>query len=167
MLPCCRSISCWCVLSGTASYAGIQLLNSRFHVQLLPAKLLVETLLFFANFAIQRDFIFGKSAEASSRAGRWIDRSPVLGSAGGAGGSRHRAGGDSRVWFRPRTDVGECGLDTDRPVSPDSLHLDFLDASMVIVLIVPAAFAAIVALLVAVATAMRSDRWRCWRWQPF
>src|ERR1035438_9059225 len=48
-------------LSGAASYAGIQLLNSRFHIQLLPAKLLVETLLFFANFAIQRDFIFGKS----------------------------------------------------------------------------------------------------------
>jgi putative flippase GtrA len=49
-------------LSGSASYAGIQLLNSRFHIQPLPAKLLVETLLFFANFAIQRDFIFGKSA---------------------------------------------------------------------------------------------------------
>ena len=48
-------------LSGTASYAGIQLLNTRFHIQLLPAKLFVETLLFFANFAIQRDFIFGKS----------------------------------------------------------------------------------------------------------
>ena len=46
-------------LSGSASYAGIQLLYSRFHVQPLPAKLFVETLLFFANFAIQRDFIFG------------------------------------------------------------------------------------------------------------
>jgi hypothetical protein len=73
-------------LSGAASYAGIQLLNSRFHIQPLPAKLLVETLLFFANFAIQRDFIFGKSAEdpgealsgpASARRKAkpaWIDR---------------------------------------------------------------------------------------------
>lgn len=50
-------------LSGSASYAGIQLLNSRFHIQPLPAKLFVETLLFFANFAIQRDFIFGKKPE--------------------------------------------------------------------------------------------------------
>lgn len=52
-------------LSGGASYAGIQLLNSRFHIQPLPAKLFVETLLFFANFAIQRDFIFGKSQNKS------------------------------------------------------------------------------------------------------
>jgi len=48
-------------LSGSASYLGIQFLNSRFHIQALAAKLFVETLLFFANFAIQRDFIFGKS----------------------------------------------------------------------------------------------------------
>ena len=48
--------------SGLASYAGIQLLNVRFHIYPLAAKLLVETLLFFANFAIQRDFIFGRSA---------------------------------------------------------------------------------------------------------
>jgi glycosyltransferase involved in cell wall biosynthesis len=61
-------------VSGAASYAGIQLLNSRFHVQLLAAKLLVETLLFFANFAIQRDFIFGRSPKFSRR--RWIDRVP-------------------------------------------------------------------------------------------
>jgi glycosyltransferase involved in cell wall biosynthesis len=60
-------------LSGVTSYAGIQLLNSRFHIQLLPAKLFVETLLFFANFAIQRDFIFGKSAEGSGPP-RWIDK---------------------------------------------------------------------------------------------
>jgi len=64
-------------LSGAVSYAGIQLLNSRFHVQLLPAKLLVESLLFFANFAIQRDFIFGKSPAAVGRwraRPAWIDR---------------------------------------------------------------------------------------------
>ena len=50
--------------SGLASYAGIQLLNSRFQIYPLTAKLLVETVLFFANFAIQRDFIFGKSTAA-------------------------------------------------------------------------------------------------------
>ena len=66
-------------LSGTASYAGIQLLNTRFHIQALPAKLFVETLLFFANFAIQRDFIFGKSPADGGKglAGPgWIDRLP-------------------------------------------------------------------------------------------
>ena len=55
-------------VSGAASYAGIQMLSSRFHLQLLPAKLLVETLLFFANFAIQRDFIFGRSPKCTRRA---------------------------------------------------------------------------------------------------
>jgi hypothetical protein len=66
-------------LSGGASYAGIQLLNSRFRIQPLPAKLMVETLLFFANFAIQRDFIFGKSpGESGRRAAKaaWVDRVP-------------------------------------------------------------------------------------------
>ncbi len=65
--------------SGTASYAGIQFLNSRFHIQPLPAKLLVETLLFFANFAIQRDFIFGKSpAKSLPKPAKpaWIDTIP-------------------------------------------------------------------------------------------
>ena len=47
-------------VSGAASYAGIELLYSSSHMRPLAAKLLVETLLFFANFAIQRDFIFGK-----------------------------------------------------------------------------------------------------------
>ena len=66
-------------LSGTASYAGIQLLNSRFHIQPLWAKLSVETLLFFANFAIQRDFIFGRSqGESAPKLPKpaWIDRVP-------------------------------------------------------------------------------------------
>ena len=49
-------------LSGCASYAGIRLLNSSFAIGMVPAKVLVESLLFFANFAIQRDFIFGKNA---------------------------------------------------------------------------------------------------------
>ncbi len=53
-------------LSGTASYAGIQLLNSRFHIRRCLPNYWSKRLLFFANFAIQRDFIFGRSADASS-----------------------------------------------------------------------------------------------------
>jgi glycosyltransferase involved in cell wall biosynthesis len=44
--------------SGTASYAGITFLSSRFGVSAVSAKLLMETLLFFVNFAVQRLFIF-------------------------------------------------------------------------------------------------------------
>ena len=46
------------VASGTASYAGVQFLHERLGVSPIPAKLLVETLLFFVNFAVQRLFIF-------------------------------------------------------------------------------------------------------------
>ena len=46
------------VSSGTASYLGIQFLNTRLGVTAMPAKLFVETLLFFVNFAVQRMFIF-------------------------------------------------------------------------------------------------------------
>lgn len=45
-------------VSGALSYAAILLLTSRFHFGVMPAKLLVETILFFGNFALQRDFIF-------------------------------------------------------------------------------------------------------------
>lgn len=77
--------------SGLASYAGIQFLTSHFHVFPLPAKLIVESLLFFANFAIQRDFIFGKSSPVAGtpraeepllhRLPAWVPPA-VLGSAG-------------------------------------------------------------------------------------
>ena len=46
------------VTSGTASYLGIQLFMTRLAVSAMPAKLFVETLLFFVNFAVQRTFIF-------------------------------------------------------------------------------------------------------------
>ena len=46
------------VSSGTASYLGIQFLTTRLGVTAMPAKLFVETLLFFVNFAVQRMFIF-------------------------------------------------------------------------------------------------------------
>ena len=44
--------------SGTASYLGIQYLTTRLGVTAMSAKLFVETLLFFVNFAVQRMFIF-------------------------------------------------------------------------------------------------------------
>jgi glycosyltransferase involved in cell wall biosynthesis len=40
------------------SYAGIRLLSSYTPLGVVPSKLLTESLLFIANFAIQRDFIF-------------------------------------------------------------------------------------------------------------
>ena len=53
--------------SGTTSYLGIRLITARMHVSAMPAKLFVETLLFFVNFAIQRMFIF-KGHEAQDEA---------------------------------------------------------------------------------------------------
>jgi glycosyltransferase involved in cell wall biosynthesis len=46
------------VVSGSASYAGIRFLNENLGVNPVPAKLLVETALFFVNFAVQRVLIF-------------------------------------------------------------------------------------------------------------
>jgi glycosyltransferase involved in cell wall biosynthesis len=57
--------------SGTASYLGIRFLTGRFSVSAMPAKLFVETLLFFVNFLIQRRFIFREAqpgTDASFRA---------------------------------------------------------------------------------------------------
>jgi len=51
--------------SGTASYGGIRLLNSTLGMNPVIAKLLVETLLFFVNFAVQRLFIFKPEAAVS------------------------------------------------------------------------------------------------------
>ena len=44
--------------SGTASYGGIRLLSTTLGTNPVAAKLVVETLLFFVNFAVQRLFIF-------------------------------------------------------------------------------------------------------------
>ncbi|HTX34283.1 MAG TPA: glycosyltransferase [Bryobacteraceae bacterium] len=55
--------------SGTASYGGIMFLSTRFGVSAVSAKLLVETALFFLNFAVQRLFIFqSESGEEERRA---------------------------------------------------------------------------------------------------
>src|ERR1017187_9749966 len=44
--------------SGTAPYGGIRLLSAAFGIDPVSAKLVVETVLFFVNFAVQRLFIF-------------------------------------------------------------------------------------------------------------
>jgi len=40
------------------SFTGIKLLTGVFSLGLLKAKIMAETLLFFLNFAVQRDLIF-------------------------------------------------------------------------------------------------------------
>jgi putative flippase GtrA len=58
--------------SGSLSYGGILLLASRFHMPAIAAKIVAETILFFVNFTVQRDFVFtqrragGKSASLKS-----------------------------------------------------------------------------------------------------
>jgi putative flippase GtrA len=51
------------VLSGTLSYTLMMALRDRAHFALMPAKLTAETLLFFVNFLVQRDFIFASRAQ--------------------------------------------------------------------------------------------------------
>jgi putative flippase GtrA len=46
--------------SGLLSYSLIRLLTSAFGMNVMPAKLLAEGLIFIANFTIQRDFVFTK-----------------------------------------------------------------------------------------------------------
>jgi hypothetical protein len=56
------------VASGTCSYLGIQALSKQFGVPVVAAKLLVETVLFFVNFAVQRLFIFRPQEEQTPAA---------------------------------------------------------------------------------------------------
>jgi hypothetical protein len=57
------------VASGAASYGGIRLLAARAGMYPVAAKLLVESLLFFVNFAVQRLLIFKPRAEKRGGAG--------------------------------------------------------------------------------------------------
>jgi putative flippase GtrA len=52
------------------SYTGIRAITAISPIGVFPAKILAETLLFIANFAIQRDFIFTRrpGANGSDRA---------------------------------------------------------------------------------------------------
>jgi glycosyltransferase involved in cell wall biosynthesis len=45
-------------VNAVISYTAIRLISGQSPIGVIPAKLLVETLLFVANFAIQRDFVF-------------------------------------------------------------------------------------------------------------
>lgn len=54
------------------SYAGLRFISTQWPVGVVPAKLLAETLLFIANFAIKRDFVFTrKKAAGGSNATDW------------------------------------------------------------------------------------------------
>lgn len=55
------------LIFGLVSYGMITLLHTRFQWSVLPAKLLVESVLFIANFALQRDLVFTSTAENESR----------------------------------------------------------------------------------------------------
>ena len=58
------------VANGLLSYALIQLIHYRLGIRAITAKLCAEGLLFIANFAIQRDFVFTRR-EASPAATDW------------------------------------------------------------------------------------------------
>jgi putative flippase GtrA len=51
------------IFSGTISYLLIKALSTYSPVPVIAAKAIVESLVFLANFAIQRDFIFVKNTD--------------------------------------------------------------------------------------------------------
>jgi glycosyltransferase involved in cell wall biosynthesis len=55
------------IVSGTVSYILIRFLTTFLPMSVLAAKISAESLVFFANFAIQRDFIFAKHRETVKR----------------------------------------------------------------------------------------------------
>ena len=57
------------VASGAASYAGITLVLQTTHIPALWAKIGVESLLFFANFAVERDWVFTRSGDGEETPG--------------------------------------------------------------------------------------------------
>ena len=62
-------------VSGSVSYGGIRLITAKTGIGAVPAKLMVESVLFLANFAVQRLFIFkseanGAPSTAPARAAR-------------------------------------------------------------------------------------------------
>lgn len=59
------------VLSGLASYALLTVFARAFHLPVVWAKLLAEGLLFLANFAVQRDFVFVRSSMPRATATNW------------------------------------------------------------------------------------------------
>jgi glycosyltransferase involved in cell wall biosynthesis/SAM-dependent methyltransferase len=64
--------------SGLASYALIGLLRSALGIPVIAAKLIAESLLFAANFAVQRDFVFKRrDAGTATDWDRYYDSVPV------------------------------------------------------------------------------------------
>lgn len=55
-------------VSGAASYGLIRLLVYALHMEVLPAKLLAESILFLINFVIQRDWVFMKHQSPAAAA---------------------------------------------------------------------------------------------------
>jgi putative flippase GtrA len=55
------------IVSGTVSYLLIRFLTTFFSMSVLAAKISAESLVFLANFAIQRDFIFTRHRETGTR----------------------------------------------------------------------------------------------------
>ena len=63
------------LVSGTVSYLFIRLLSTYADLPVMPSKVAAETLIFLANFAIQRDFIFtGTGAEKTTDWDRYYSR---------------------------------------------------------------------------------------------
>ena len=56
--------------SGSVSYGGIRLISAKFGIDAVPAKLMVESLLFLVNFAVQRMFIFRPGVRSQATSGR-------------------------------------------------------------------------------------------------
>jgi glycosyltransferase involved in cell wall biosynthesis/2-polyprenyl-3-methyl-5-hydroxy-6-metoxy-1,4-benzoquinol methylase len=54
------------IANASLSYAGIEVLHYKFGAPVVPAKLVVETLLFLASFAVQRDFVFTRRPSPAS-----------------------------------------------------------------------------------------------------
>jgi dolichol-phosphate mannosyltransferase len=62
------------LVSGAASYAGIRALVAWLGIGAVPAKLIVETLLFFGNFVVLRSFIFRRGRRENGAAAPSVRR---------------------------------------------------------------------------------------------
>ena len=61
-------------VNGFVSYAMIEALTSMAGLKVLESKLLAESILFAANFAIQRDFVFTRRRKPEATRSRWHAR---------------------------------------------------------------------------------------------
>ncbi len=54
------------IILGTLAYSGILLFNKFFEINLLLSKIIIESILFFCSFFIQRNFVFSKNERKTS-----------------------------------------------------------------------------------------------------